>query len=134
MDVLEAFGAPHLLDAKVFHVNSVGGHDRIEFDNWFKGLETAGVPESNWDLKRFHVWTWLYKTDDSYEVYYDGQLTQHGTLHWTLGATEGAPNIDMRFLFDFAWGHTLTPGCDVTLPASAFPLTYEIDYSRVYLR
>jgi hypothetical protein len=134
MDVVEAFGAPHLMEAKVFHVNSVGGEDRIEFDNWFKGLETAGVPESNWDLTRFHTWTWVYKTDDSYEVYYDGQLTQTGTLHWTLGAKPGAPNIDMRFLFDFAWGHTLTPGVDVTLPASTLPLTYEIDYSRVYLR
>jgi hypothetical protein len=134
MDVVEAFGAPHLMEAKVFHVNSVGGQDRIEFDNWWKGLETAGVPSNNWDLTRYHVWSWRYKTDDTYEVYYDGKLTQHGTLHWTYGASEGAPSIDMRFLFDFAWGHTLTPGCDVTLPANSFPLTYEIDYSRVYLR
>jgi len=134
MDVLEAFGAPHLMEAKVFHVNSVGGEDRIEFENWWKGLETAGVPESSWDLTRFHTWTWVYKTDDTYEVYYDGLLTQHGTLHWTYGAKADAPNIDMRFLFDFAWGHTETPGCDVTLPASSLPLTYEIDYSRVYLR
>jgi hypothetical protein len=134
MDVLEAFGAPHLMEAKVFHVNSVGGQDRIEFDNWWKGLETAGVPSNNLDLTRFHVWSWRYKTDDTYEVYYDGKLTQQGTLHWTVGAAQGAENIDMRFLFDFAWGHTLTPGVDVTLPASSFPLTYEIDYSRVYLR
>ena len=76
----------------------------------------------------------MYKSDDTYEVYYDGYLTQQGKIHWTVGAAPDAPKIDMRFLFDFAWGHTVVPGVDVTLPASAFPLTYEIDYSRVYLR
>ena len=123
-----------MFQAKVFHVNSVGGADHVDYDNWFKGLESAGVPSSTWDLKRFHIWTWLYKRDDSYEVYYDGHLAQRGVLHWTVGARPDAPTTDMAFLFDFTWGHTDTPGCDVSLPATAFPLTYEIDYSRVYLR
>lgn len=134
MDVVEAFGAPHLLDAKVFHINSVGGDDRIDYENWFHGLESAGIPSANWDLKRWHIWTWVYRTDDSYQVYYDGKLAQHGTLHWTLAGKPDAESVDMSFLFDFTWGHTKTEGCDVTLPASKFPITYEIDYSRVYLR
>ncbi|MET0386136.1 MAG: hypothetical protein ABW321_09275 [Polyangiales bacterium] len=134
MDVLEAFGAPHLVDAKVFHINSVGGKDRIDYANWFRGLEAAGVPSSNWDLRRFHIWTWVYKRDDTYEVYYDGKLAQHGTIHWTVGGAEGGPQIDMSFLFDFAWGHTKVGDVNVALPATSFPITYEIDYSRVYLR
>jgi hypothetical protein len=40
----------------------------------------------------------------------------------------------MRFLFDFSWGHTQVSDVNIELPASMFPLTYEIDYSRVYLR
>jgi hypothetical protein len=61
-------------------------------------------------------------------------VAQTGTLHWTLGATTGAQSIDMDFLFDFSWGHTQVSSVNITLPASMFPLTYEIDYSRVYLR
>jgi hypothetical protein len=43
-------------------------------------------------------------------------------------------------MYDFSWGwvkngsENQIPGLDAELPASAFPLTYEIDYSRVYLR
>jgi len=134
MDVMEAFGAPHLVAAKVFHINSVGGTDRVDYRDWFRGLASVGVPSENWDLTRFHVWTWLYKRDDTYEVYYDGKLAQHGQLHWTEGATPGGPPIDMSFLFDFTWGHTDAGDVNIALPASSFPITYEIDYSRVYLR
>jgi hypothetical protein len=134
MDVLETFGAPHLMEAKVFHINSVGGEDKIDYENWWKGLETAGVPLNNLDLTHFHVWTWLYKRDDTYQVYYDGKLAQRGTLHWTYGGVQGAPVIDMSFLFDFTWGHTEAGDVNVALPATSFPITYEIDYSRVYMR
>jgi hypothetical protein len=135
MDVVESFGVPHLAPgAKCFHVNSVGGDDVIEFENWPRGLTKVGVPESKWDLSQWHTWTWVYLRDDSYRVYYDGHLVQHGKLHWTFGAKLGAETIDMRFLFDFSWGHTEISDVNISLPASAFPLTYEIDYSRVYLR
>jgi hypothetical protein len=40
----------------------------------------------------------------------------------------------MYFLFDFGWGHIEIPEVNISLPASSFPLTYELDYSRVYLR
>jgi len=40
----------------------------------------------------------------------------------------------MSFVFDFTWGHTQISDVNISLPASSFPITYEIDYSRVYLR
>jgi hypothetical protein len=135
MDVVESFGVPHLQPgAKCFHVNSVGGDDHEEFRNWPRGLTKMRVPEAKWDLTQWHTWTWVYLRDDTYKVFYDGHLVQHGKLHWTYGAKPDAPPIDMRFLFDFSWGHTTVPDMSMSLPASSFPLTYEIDYSRVYLR
>lgn len=135
MDVVESFGVPHLAPgAKCFHVNSVGGKDAHEFRNWPSGLTKMGVPQTKWDLADWHTWTWVYLRDDTYRVYYDGHLVQHGTLHWTYGGKPDAPIIDMRFLFDFSWGHTEITDVNIALPASSFPLTYEIDYSRVYLR
>ena len=46
----------------------------------------------------------------------------------------GGELIDMSFVFDFTWGHTQISDVNISLPASSFPITYEIDYSRVYLR
>jgi hypothetical protein len=135
MDVLESFGSSNVYPPPTaFHVNSVGGTDSIDYTSWPTGLTTAGIPTSDRDLTAYHVWTWLYRKDDTYTVYYDGHVAQAGSLHWTLGATTGAQSIDMDFLFDFGWGHTQVSSVNITLPASMFPLTYEIDYSRVYLR
>jgi hypothetical protein len=92
------------------------------------------VPSTSRDLREWHTWTWLYRSNDTYTVYYDGYIVQTGTLHWTLGGDQGAEVIDMNFLFDFGWGHTQIADVNISLPASSFPLTYEIDYSRVYLR
>jgi len=98
-------------------------------------MSRAGVPEgAARDLRQWHVWTWLYREDNSYEAYYDGHRVQYGTIEWTNGGTENGAPIDMRFLFDFGWGHTDIADVNITLPASQFPMQYEIDYSRVYLR
>ncbi|HEX4448876.1 MAG TPA: hypothetical protein VH044_19180, partial [Polyangiaceae bacterium] len=135
MDVLESFGTPNIYPpADAFHVNSVGGNDTIDYSSWPAGLTTAGVPTSDRDLTAWHVWTWVYRKDDSYTVYYDGAVAQTGTLHWTLGGTSNGQVIDMDFLFDMGWGHTQISDVNISLPASSFPITYEIDYSRVYLR
>jgi hypothetical protein len=67
-------------------------------------------------------------------INFDGHRVQHSVIHWTdSGSKDGKP-IDIRFLFDFSWGHTKVDDVNIELPASMFPLTYEIDYSRVYLR
>lgn len=135
MDVLESFGTPNIYPpAAAFHVNSVGGQDSIDYSSWPAGLTAAGVPANGRDLAQWHVFTWVYSKDDSYEVYFDGVVVQTGTIHWTLGGTAGGQVIDMDFLFDFSWGHTQIADVNIALPASAFPITYEIDYSRVYLR
>jgi hypothetical protein len=133
MDVLESFGTPNIhVDA--FHSDSVGGSNIIDYASWPNGLTAAGVPTSDRALTQWHTWTWIYLRDDTYKVYYDGYMVQHGTLHWTLGGTANGQPIDMHFLMDLSWGHTQIADVNITLPASAFPLTYEIDYSRVYMR
>lgn len=134
MDLVEAFGASHIF-ANAFHSDSVGGTNNINYSSWPTALTRAGVPEgAARDLREWHVWTWLYREDNSYEAYYDGHRVQYGTIEWTNGGTENGAPIDMRFLFDFGWGHTDIADVNITLPASQFPMQYEIDYSRVYLR
>ena len=134
MDVVESFGTPNIQIAKAFHVNSVGGRDQYSYSSWPSTLDTIGVPAAARDQAEFHVWTWVYLKDDTFKVYYDGYVVQSGSIHWTLGGTQGGQAIDMEFLYDFGWGHTQISDVNITLPASAFPIEYEIDYSRVYLR
>jgi hypothetical protein len=135
MDVLESFGTPNIYPPpSAFHVNSVGGSDQIDYGSWPSALGKAGVPMSARDLREWHTWTWLYRSDDSFVVYYDGYIVQTGKLHWTLGGGGSGEHIDMSFLIDLGWGHTQIQDVNITLPASNFPLTYELDYSRVYLR
>jgi hypothetical protein len=55
-------------------------------------------------------------------------------VSWTLGARPGAEALELYFLIDMGWGHTLLPDVNVSLPAADFPITFELDYSRVYLR
>jgi hypothetical protein len=133
MDVVESFGTPNI-EYDAFHSDSVGGSNMVEYKSWHTALDQVGVPDAERALADWHIWTWVYKHDDSYEVYYDGHQVQHGTLHWTHGGDASGEPIDMRFLFDFSWGHTQVSDVNIELPASMFPLTYEIDYSRVYLR
>lgn len=133
MDVLESFGTPNI-SANAFHADAVGGSNEVEYASWPNALDQVGVPEYQRALQDWHVWTWVYHQDDSYEIYYDGHEVQHGQIHWTHAGTEDGEPIDMRFLFDFSWGHTQVDDVNIELPASMFPLTYEIDYSRVYLR
>lgn len=135
MDVVESFGTPNIgSGAHAFHVNSVGGTDKYAYSAWPNQLDSIGVPTAQRDLSQWHTFTWVYLQDDSFKVYYDGYLVQQGTLHWTVKGVAGGENTDMSFLFDFGWGHTQISDVNISLPASNFPLTYEIDYSRVYMR
>jgi hypothetical protein len=135
MDVVESFGTPNIgPGANAFHVNSVGGRDKHAYSSWQNELGGLGVPVADRDLSEWHVFTWVYLKDDTYQVCYDDHLVQQGTLIWTLGGTSSGEELDMQFLFDFAWGHTQVSEVNISLPASELPLTYELDYSRVYLR
>jgi hypothetical protein len=136
MDVLESFGTPNIYPPPAaFHVNSVGGQDDIDYwSGWPKGLDTAGIPQNDRDLREWHVFTWLYRKDDTFVVYYDGYVAQTGTIHWTNGGAASAGVVDLWFLFDFGWGHTQIQDVNISLPTSGFGITYETDYSRVYMR
>jgi hypothetical protein len=134
MDVVEAFGASHIF-ANAFHSDSVGGTNSVNYASWPDALGRVGVPTgSARDLREWHTWTWVYRKDNSYEVYYDGYRVQYGAIQWTNGGGSSGTPIDMRFLFDLGWGHTDIADVNVTLPASTFEIQYELDYSRVYLR
>lgn len=135
MDVLESFGTPNIYPPPAaFHVNSVGGRDRIDYTDWPGGLTAAGVPESARDLRQWHTFTWVYERNDTYVVYFDGHLVQEGAITWTVGGAPDGERIDLTFLYDFGWGHTKVSQVNLTLPATGFRIVYELDYSRVYLR
>jgi hypothetical protein len=133
MDVLESFGTPNI-NADAFHADSVGGKNEVEYKAWPNALDSVGVPANDRALSDWHTWTWVYLRDDTFQIYYDGHLVQHGSIPWTYGASQGGEPVDMYFLFDFSWGHTQVQDVNIELPVSALPLTYEIDYSRVYMR
>jgi hypothetical protein len=135
MDVVESFGTPNIYPPpSAFHVNSTGGTDTIDYTAWPNGLSAAGVPENARDLRDWHTWSWLYRADDTYVVYYDGYVVQRGSIRWTLGGNSGAEPLELYFIIDVGWGHLEIPDINISLPAADFPITYEIDYSRVYLR
>jgi hypothetical protein len=136
MDVVESFGFDNgggytNFDARLFHVNSVGGKDRVTASHW-----EAYVPGKKADLTQWNTFTWLYRKDDTYTVWFNGVEVQSGVIHWTLkGRPEGQP-LNMSFIFDPAWGHKKIASVNVKdMPASKFKdAYYEWDYSRIYLR
>ena len=133
MDVFESFGTQWVL-GDAWHADSVGGTNTIDYTNWQNALDGLGIKKDSRVMNEWHTWTWVYLKDDTYEIYFDGKVVQHGSIPWTNGATPDGEPVDVSFLFDFSWGHTQVSEVNIELPASAFPLTYEIDYSRVYMR
>jgi hypothetical protein len=136
VDTPESFGAPNVFPpAHLFHVNSVGGEDALSYLHWSESMAEAGIPGGITDLTQWHVWTWIYRKDDTYATWLDDVQVQHGTIHWTVSGTPSGAPIDMTFLFDLTWGNNTVKSVDVTgVPASSVQMAYEIDYSRVYLR
>ncbi len=136
MDVVESFGFDNgggytNYDARLFHVNSVGGKDRVRATHW-----EAYVPGRRADLTQWNVFTWVYRKDESYTVWFNGQEVQSGVIHWTLkGRPDGQP-LNMSFIFDPAWGHKKVASVNLRdVPVSKFENAYyEWDYSRIYLR
>jgi hypothetical protein len=55
-------------------------------------------------------------------------------MRWRLGGSEDGEPVALHFLFDLGWGHTGIPDVNINLWRSQFPLVYEVDYSRVYVR
>lgn len=136
MDVVETFGyggTSSNFDGARWHSNSVGGDDRYYYTDWYQTMSLIGAWP--YDATEYHIWTWVYRADDTYSVYVDGLEIQEGSIIWTYGATSSDPAIDMTFLFDGAWGHTQIGSVNQPLALSEFVgKYYEWDYSRVYLR
>lgn len=136
MDVVESFGFDNgngytNFDARLFHTSSVGGNDANKASNWEKR-----VPNGRTDLTQWHSFTWLYRRDNTYVVWFDGVEVQSGRIHWTFrGKPDGEP-INMSFILDGAWGHKKVASVNLRdFPAARFRDTYyEWDYSRIYLR
>lgn len=138
-DLIESFGYDNgdgytNFDGRYWHSSVVGGSSATNYhSNWGKGMAAHGV--TSFDAKQYHTWTWLYRKDNTYSAYLDGQEVQSGALHWTLGGKEDGEPLEMYFLFDAGWGHTKVGSVNRSLPAYVLDgKYYEFDYSRVYLR
>lgn len=144
MDVIEAFsGTPgdpqgNIEWGNIWHVNSVGGTDDRSYANHhdeFDAIAAAdGIDVSELSIGDgdWHTITWLYRADDTWSVWFDGHLMNSGTLDWRDNSAGVVP--DLRFLFDFGFGHVYVPQVNtVTRPAGTV-LEYAVDYSRVYTR
>jgi hypothetical protein len=93
-----------------------------------KGIKT-------YDATQYHIWTWVYKKDNTYAMYVDGIRVQGGSNYfWTYGNTEKDEPIDMDFLFDGSWGHNQIGSVNKEMDATELDgKFYEWNYSRVYL-
>lgn len=139
-DVVESFGYDNgggntNYDGRFWHSNTVAypSKDAVDYGDWGKTMAAQGV--KTYDASQYHIWTWHYKKDNTFAMYVDGMLVQHGAnSFWTYGNTAADEPIDMSFLFDGGWGHTQVGSVNHSLPASAFAgKFYEWNYSRVYL-
>lgn len=140
-DLVESFGYDNggnnntNYDGRFWHSNAVASptKDKVDYADWGKAMTACGV--RSYDPTQYHVWTWLYRKDDTYAMYVDGVEVQSGAdYHWTNGGKATDEPIDLDFLFDGGWGHTQVSSVNHALPASAFEgKFYEWNYSRVYL-
>ncbi len=139
-DLVESFGYDNgnnntNYEGRFWHVNTVAypATDTVNYDDWGKAMSQEGI--KTYDASQYHVWTWLYKKDNTYAMYVDGVKVQSGSdYHWTYGGKKDDEPIDLVFLFDGGWGHTQIGSVNKPLPVSAFDgKFYEWNYSRVYL-
>jgi len=131
LNVAQAFGAA-ASPANAFRSAAVGGQNEIDYGTWPDALALAELADG--DFSDWRVWTWVYKKDDTFQVYVDGTEVQSGSIRWTLGGADGAQALEVWFTFILSWGHTQIQAVNLSMPASDLPLEYEIDYSRVYMR
>ena len=139
-DLVESFGYDNgggntNYDGRFWHSNAVASPSKDDWNFWDWGGTMADKGIKSYDATQYHIWTWLYKKDNTYAMYVDGIRVQGGKdYYWTFGNKAGDEPLDMDFLFDGGWGHNQIGSMNKELPASAFDgKFYEWDYSRVYL-
>lgn len=136
LDVPESFGFDNgggdtNYDGALFHAISVGGQDRMHGGNWRRYLPPGTGP-----LTRWHRFTTIYRRDDRWEFYVDGQLSNNGRLRWTLGGRpEGRRLERCWFLIDNSWGHQQVASVRPReVQARIFEgFHWEYDYTRIWL-
>jgi hypothetical protein len=142
MDVVEAFsGNSPSINGDLWHSTSVNGTNAYPYlsgawDTYLNPRWGTGfaLPNGTQTLRNWHTFTWVYKADNTYVTYVDGRLMQSGAMNWKVPSS-GLPT-EMHFLYDFSFGHTgISPNnAAVISNINSTPLTYEIDYSRIYTR
>ena len=139
-DLIESFGYDNgggntNYDGRFWHSNAVASPSKDDWNFWDWGGTMAARGVKSYDASQYHIWTWVYKKDNTYAMYVDGIRVQGGKdYYWTFGNKAGDEPIDMDFLFDAGWGHNQIGSVNKELPASAFAgKFYEFNYSRVYL-
>lgn len=139
-DLVEGFGYDNgggntNYDGRYWHSNTVASptKDTVNYGSWGTAMEKQGI--KSFDGTQYHIWTWVYKKDNTFAMYMDGIKIQSGSnYYWTFGNTAKDEPIDMDFLFDASWGHNQIGSVNKELTASAFDgKYYEWNYSRVYL-
>jgi len=140
IDLVESFGYDNgggytNYDGRYWHSRTVNGPDKLSYESWGDDMSASGI--TSFDATQYHVWTLLYRKDDTYAMYVDGIEVQSstGSYQWTLGGNPYGTPINLNFLFDGSWGHTTVESVNHSLAASDLEgKYYEWDYSRVYLR
>ena len=139
-DLMESFGYDNgggntNYDGRFWHSNAVASPSKDDWNFWDWGGTMKDKGIASYDATKYHIWTWVYKKDNTYAMYVDGIRVQGGSNYfWTFGNTEKDEPINMDFLFDAGWGHNQIGSVNKELDATAFEgKFYEWDYSRVYL-
>ena len=110
MDVVESFGYDNggggtNFDGRYWHSSAVANpyKDTVFYADWTKTMAQQGV--RSYDASQYHIWTWVYKRDNSYAMFVDGIKVQAGSnYYWTFGNTAKDEPVDVDFLFDGGWG------------------------------
>lgn len=140
MDVVEGFSAYPEYVNEAWHSNVVqpDAVENIDYwsGSWWDGQIEAGVIAPENFLDQWRTVTWVYHANNTFEVYWDDYIVQSGSFPWRVGEGDNDNEpTDMRFFFDFAALHTgVGDYAALIIPAADLPITYEIDYSRVWER
>ncbi len=139
-DLVESFGYDNgnnntNYDGRFWHSNSVASPSKDDWNFWDWGGTMAAKGIKSYDATQYHIWSWVYKKDNTFAMYVDGIRVQGGKDYfWTFGNTAKDEPIDMDFLFDAGWGHNQIGSVNKEMDASGFDgKYYEWNYSRVYL-
>jgi hypothetical protein len=137
LDVPESFGFDNgfgrlNFNGRLFHTNSVGGHDRINARNW-----EPYVPLNFRSLTDWHTFTTIYDKMNNWRTFVDGALSNSGVLWWNVGGERlNEPLRKPFFLIDNSWGHHKTESVNPRqVNADIFrDVYYEYEFTRIWTR